>query len=149
MKSTLERFSEKYIPVTESGCWLWTGATNCDRGYGYFLFRGKPMLAHRASWMMIHGDIPLGLNVLHRCDVPSCVNPDHLFLGTLSDNMQDCSRKGRTEKQSRTHCIRGHEYTAENTTRNHGGIHRECRQCKNARERARHHAAKVSMKNVI
>lgn len=134
-KTAQERFDAKYMPVPEAGCWIWTGAVNCERGYGYFIYEGKPRLAHRASWSIHNGPIPDGANVLHRCDIPSCVNPNHLFLGTLSDNMKDCSVKGRTEKQQRTHCPRGHEYTASNTTWNHDGKHRECRECKNARNR--------------
>lgn len=136
--STQARFDAKYVPIPEVGCWIWTGAVNCERGYGYFLFDGKPRLAHRASWAMHKGQIPDGMNVLHRCDIPSCVNPNHLFLGTLSDNMQDCAAKGRAPQMNKTHCINGHEYTPENTARNHGGKHKYCRQCTNERARARY-----------
>ena len=53
------------------------------------------MYAHRVAWMLAHGPIPRGMNVLHRCDVPRCVNPDHLFLGTQHDNVRDMIAKGR------------------------------------------------------
>lgn len=78
------------------GCWLWTGAKN-SRGYGQTAsgLKGKSKLAHRASYEHFYGPIPDGLYVLHRCDVPHCVNPQHLFVGTAADNMQDAVRKGR------------------------------------------------------
>ena len=78
-----------------AACWLWTAATTSD-GYGLFrLTNGVTMkLAHRVSWLLTFGAMPTQ-NVLHTCDTPACVNPAHLFLGTQSDNMTDCSRKGR------------------------------------------------------
>lgn len=93
-----KRFELKYTPVTESGCWIWIAS--CRHGkYGQFRISKDPSkalhLAHRAAWILYRGEIPYGMNVCHRCDVPCCVNPDHLFLGTYSDNMQDASVKGR------------------------------------------------------
>lgn len=83
-----------------AGCWLWTAAK--DRaGYGQFRAggRGRTMArAHRVSWSIHYGDIPAGMNCLHKCDNPSCVRPDHLFLGTLSDNNHDMAVKGRNAK---------------------------------------------------
>lgn len=87
------RFHAKYTPVPESGCWLWEGALAGK--YGVIVQDGKNLSAHRYSWELHNGDIPNGLWVLHKCDTPSCVNPDHLFLGTAKDNMQDALRKGR------------------------------------------------------
>ena len=89
-----ERFHDKYIPVTETGCWLWISCCNGD-GYALISANGKSMRAHRLSWEMHRGPIPRGLFVLHKCDTPECVNPDHLFLGTNQDNMDDAKRKGR------------------------------------------------------
>ncbi len=91
-----ERFWEKV--EKSDGCWLWTGAKS-DFGYG-FLFNptvNGPINqhAHRASWELHYGPIPEGSCVLHSCDVPGCVRPDHLFLGTLKDNTQDMLRKRR------------------------------------------------------
>lgn len=86
---------ENYMPVTESGCWLFAGKSNA-KGYGRFSFEGKTILAHRASYEMLNGAIPDGMHVLHKCDIPSCVNPNHLFLGTNADNVADRVRKGRT-----------------------------------------------------
>lgn len=81
------------------GCWLWSGVTN-GIGYGMLTDRtpdnpGRKVLAHRLSWEIAKGPIPPGLCVLHRCDTPQCVNPDHLFLGTHKTNSDDKIAKGR------------------------------------------------------
>lgn len=84
-----QRFLNKIIPEPNSGCWLWDAAIS--NNYGHYNNKG----AHRVSYETFKGPIPKGLHVLHKCDVPSCVNPDHLFLGTPLDNMIDKVRKGR------------------------------------------------------
>ena len=95
----LERFL-KFVVVEEgTGCWLWTGATKGHMGYGNFNFDGTSIAAHRASWLMFRGDIPNGLFVCHHCDVPTCVNPDHLWLGSAKDNNRDRDAKGRQKTQ--------------------------------------------------
>jgi Autographiviridae endonuclease len=90
------QFDEQYEPVTESGCWIWMACLDAD-GYGFFSAapRGTPKRAHRFAYARLHGPIPPGLCVCHRCDVPSCVNPSHLFLGTPRVNNDDKIRKGR------------------------------------------------------
>lgn len=77
-------------------CWHWCGPTNAF-GYGRITYQGKLSVAHRLSWVAFNGPIPDGLSVLHRCDNPSCINPEHLFLGTYSDNLRDAWAKGRNK----------------------------------------------------
>lgn len=86
---------ERYEPEPNSGCWLWTGELN-NKGYGTFTHgRGVRWLAHRASYIEANGPIAEGVCVLHKCDTPACMNPQHLFAGTLYDNWHDMFQKGR------------------------------------------------------
>jgi hypothetical protein len=83
-----ERFDRFYIPEPNSGCWLWTGVVD-NKNYGQFYFPPRNMVhAHRAAWILFRGDTGI-LQVLHHCDNTFCVNPDHLYLGTVQDNMRD------------------------------------------------------------
>ena len=75
-------------------CWFWIGGKDSD-GYGLRDVDGKVKGAHRVSYEYFRGDIPEGMCVLHACDVPACVNPAHLFVGTHQDNMDDMAAKGR------------------------------------------------------
>jgi hypothetical protein len=83
-------------------CWMWTGCVDKD-GYGQITIQYKSYKAHRISWQMHCSEIPKGLIVCHHCDVPQCVNPDHLFLGTVKDNADDMMNKGRQLKGDRNH----------------------------------------------
>lgn len=78
----------------DSGCWEWSGKRN-EQGYGRLWFRGKQIRAHRLSWSLINGLIPEGLDILHKCDNPSCCNPNHLYSGTDKDNANDRQARGR------------------------------------------------------
>jgi len=93
--SPLERFLVR-VEITPT-CWLWTGPQ--ASGYGQLFFQGRKQVAHRIAWQLAHGAVPSdGQCVLHRCDVPLCVRPSHLWLGSRLANMRDMARKGRAAK---------------------------------------------------
>jgi len=85
------------IVKTKNGCWEWQGSLK-NNGYGELHFKSKKLYTHRAAWMVYKGPIPKGLCILHKCDNRSCINLDHLFLGTYQDNSQDMYKKGRENK---------------------------------------------------
>lgn len=91
------RFMSKVV-VQPDGCWQWTGAVNggTKGRYGSIGLAGKHLLAHRAAWLLFHGEDPGTSCICHRCDNGLCVNPDHLFRGTQADNMHDMESKGRS-----------------------------------------------------
>jgi HNH endonuclease len=90
--NTSEEFMSN-VSVSD-GCWEWTAGRG-KFGYGSLWWQGDYGKAHRVAWELFRGPVPVGLFVLHRCDNPPCVNPEHLFLGTQKDNMLDCYNKGR------------------------------------------------------
>lgn len=92
---SLEDLLERAIPEPNSGCWLWERCL-APGGYGRINFHGRVTLAHRLAWQLANQrQVPEGLSVLHKCDTRCCIYPQHLFLGTLWDNMADMMRKGR------------------------------------------------------
>lgn len=115
--STKEKLLKHSIPEPNTGCWLWTGC--CAKGkfnYSKIRIKNKCLLAHRVSYEEFIGPIKNNLFVLHKCDTPSCINPNHLFVGTASDNMQDMVNKNRHPVfYKKTECIRGHAFSKENT----------------------------------
>lgn len=131
-----DRFWEK---VDKSGeCWLWMSCTR--NGYGAIGINYKTHYAHRVVYREMFGDIPEGMDICHKCDVRSCVNPAHLFAGTRKDNMMDASEKGRLgglranfggKKKIYTHCRNGHEFSKEN--RYWYGSTSSCKVCSNLR----------------
>ena len=94
IKEKLELRSEL---VTESGCRIWLGAMK-NNGYGHMRFDGRTHMVHRLAWEAMHGPIPDGFHVCHRCDVRCCLNTSHLFIGTHQENVDDCVRKGRMHR---------------------------------------------------
>jgi hypothetical protein len=90
--SVRERFF-KYV-VRSEGCWAWRSSRD-PNGYGRMNIKNYPELAHRVSWLVHYGAIPHGKHVLHKCDNPSCVNPEHLYVGDHQDNMRDKMLSGR------------------------------------------------------
>lgn len=123
-----ERLMAKVEKRADTGCWVWTGTMQNSKGYGSIYYDRKNERVHRVSYKLFIGPIPDGLFVLHRCDNPPCINPEHLFLGTPMDNTRDCLSKGRFPGQKATHCVHGHEYTKENTIISRHG-RRSCREC--------------------
>lgn len=102
-----ERFWKYVIPEPNTGCWLWMAAGN-RHGYGRLGTAGRGsrrMLAHVISWTIHKGPVPEGMVVCHRCDVPWCVNPGHLFVATQADNLRDMFAKGRARPpRGERHC---------------------------------------------
>jgi hypothetical protein len=131
-KTIPERFWSRVDRRGADECWPWTGANS--RGYGQFYVDGRNRRATQVSWEMHNGaPFPDGKMACHSCDNPACVNPRHIWPGTMSDNINDCVRKGRHVSPNvpwnagLTHCKRGHEFTAENTYWRKGI--RSCRKC--------------------
>ena len=106
----IDRFLSKLKTTKTIGCWEWTASKN-KKGYGWFYMNGKNHLAHRASFILFRGNIGAGLHVCHKCDNPSCVNPDHLFISNNEGNILDKINKGRHAK---TRTREGAEWVLEN-----------------------------------
>ncbi len=126
MKSVWEHFHQ-YVLKLDCSHWIWVGG-EISTGYGCLSVNKKSALAHITSWELHRGPIPEGLYTLHKCDIPLCVNPEHLFLGTQKDNIRDLVEKGRHPGSLKTHCKRGHEFTPENTKITTYGS-RSCKTC--------------------
>jgi len=108
-----ERYWLKVDRRGQEDCWAWAGG--CDHGgYGRIKAAGerRNLAAHRVAWEFRYGPIPGGLCVLHRCDNPGCVNPEHLFLGTVADNNRDKKEKGRSTRGESNHHSRLTEWQA-------------------------------------
>jgi hypothetical protein len=124
-----------------SGCWIWMGYIR-ETGYGeiYTAKGRRPSKTHRVAWEIANQrHIPDGMFVCHSCDVPACINPAHLWIGTQKENMEDASIKGRViglGSTRKTHCPKGHPYDATNTYMDRNGA-RNCRHCHAAKLRAR------------
>jgi hypothetical protein len=130
-RAVLAEFGRSLELDWQTGCWLWKGPSKSRFGHGQFRVKfGGTRNAHRLSWMFHKGPIPAGQVVCHRCDVPACVNPEHLFIGTQADNMRDMIAKGRKKyAPKKTHCVNGHAFTPENTFHAPNGTQR-CKRCR-------------------
>lgn len=95
-KTIAERFWEKVDVRLGNHCWNWIGGKHHIYGYGHFWVNGKTKTSSRIAWELVYGEIPAGLFICHKCDNPSCCNPDHLFLGTTQENMTDRNNKKHT-----------------------------------------------------
>ena len=130
-----------------NGCILWTKSVG-KHGYGQQTLtipgvKKKVFLAHRVAWAVANGIDPWSLTpdqiIRHTCDNPICVNPEHLLLGTQSDNMQDMVTRNRrapypNNNALKTHCHKGHEFTNENTWYSSTRSLRKCKQCRRERD---------------
>jgi len=147
LETLKNRFWEFVDKESQAPCWVWMGVKGQHKNgfYGSVQMKGKNYHTHRLSWLFNRGPIPddgsyHGVCVLHTCDNPPCVRPDHLFLGRNSDNQADKAKKGRggvnPMNRLKTHCKNGHPFDEANTTYLKKG-ERQCRTCRNAYDRTR------------
>lgn len=130
-------FLEKFTLEPNSGCWLWLGRWHgAKRKYGYYQHEGRQYLAHRLSYELLVGEIPEGLVIDHLCRTPPCVNPEHMEIVTIAENV----RRGHFPNTAKTHCPQGHLYSGDNLrvfSRYSGGSgkNRHCVACTRVRQR--------------
>ena len=140
--ATTARFWSHVDQDGPAGCWEWRGSKRTN-GYGYFVTARKKHQAHRLSYALTSGNIPDGMLACHHCDNKACVNPAHLFIGTVRDNAQDMIAKGRkpVTRFPQEACARGHKFEGHNIilTVQNGKRGRKCRTCARAVWRASWH----------
>lgn len=134
-KTPLEVLADHTVKA-DTGCWLWTGCLSGD-GYGKVNNRLGQTLAHRFSFVLHGGLIPVGTEIDHLCNVRHCVNPAHLQAVPHAVNVARADYTKNHRNGVKTHCIRGHAFTPENTALEHYGARtqRKCRTCRAARQR--------------
>lgn len=110
----MDRFWNKVNIKSKNECWEWRGSM-LPTGYGQFSYSGTPRRAHRISYLLTYGNFDSSKYVCHSCDNKKCVNPEHLFLGTQSDNLKDASNKNKLWMNKIKICPSGHAYTKDNT----------------------------------
>lgn len=124
--------------ITEAGCWEWQGFCQKfrnikpgQRGYAQASYRGKQWRLHRLMLTITQRPLQAGEVAMHKCDNPPCINPEHLKIGTYTENMRDASFKGRADKQWKTHCWRGHPLSGDNLMwKRRAGTDLKLRACK-------------------
>lgn len=128
-RNLTERFFEKVLITPFHECWEWIGSKRGD-GYGQFSIKRRAKKTHQVSWFIHTGKWPTKW-VLHKCDNPGCVRPEHLYEGTMQDNINDMVNRKRHYRAvyntQKTHCPKGHEYNLLNTKFAYGRRH--CRMC--------------------
>ena len=130
---TEDRLFSKVIKT--DSCWQWSGYTT-KAGYGRIRINDKMEYAHRVSYQLFINELEDGLEVLHTCNNPSCINPYHLRQGTHKENMEQMANENRHPFKNKTHCKQGHEYTEENTGKRTGGRYcKTCNRLSNAKSR--------------
>lgn len=130
MKSLKQRFKGK--TRWSNGCKIWTGTRDAD-GYGNMVINNVRYRSHRVAYEMRYGTIPKGKWILHKCDKPACVNPNHLYAGTALENNRDAVNRKRHRNSKKTHCKRGHKLLGENLNIRRG--QRECIKCTKERSK--------------
>ena len=134
-RSIQERFDAKWMPVTESGCWIWIGA-KAVKGYGHFRIGAKIINAHRVAYELYRGPIPDTLQIDHLCRVRCCVNPWHLEAVSCAENLRRGigAEVAKARKNRAIFCVNGHKYVEDNSYQNTLG-YRECKICRVLRKR--------------
>ena len=145
--SDTERFTSKYAVNSDTGCWEWTRSLN-DSGYGQFSISKKCYRAHRVSWKIFKGPLDPNKVLDHKCKNRRCVNPEHLREVTSNENTLKNSFSWWAVNSEKTHCPRGHEYTAENTNLRpqscgKGLVGRQCKQCIREKSMEKYRAKKA------
>lgn len=126
--SAVDRFLKYAMPEPNSGCWVWLGQIANKYGYGTMWLNGRKVTAQRASWILLRGQIPDKYEIDHKCNNPSCVNPDHLRPLTKKENL---AQRVLTKK----YCRKGHPLADGNLIYEKGGTVRRCKICRQARRR--------------
>lgn len=152
-ESLLERAKERFWkkvdkngPIPEhrpelGPCWVWMGILN-NWHYGHFRFNGKRYLTHKFAWKIKRGEVPLGKELDHLCNLPKCVNPNHLEAVTHQENMRRGLNSPTGTNFRKTHCIYRHEFNQENTEIRYNGF-RRCKICHRRQYLARYYRFRV------